>query len=199
MGNCHWRQIDEPQVGQRHEDVERNWEYYHIVISLKGLEILHQERRGQLKTIVMDHFNGILFHKSGPANKQHTNQSSINSRRNLKQDLQSFICIYSNSSISREIWITFTEKVLQILYFAVVLERTEGQGLPNTTGFISGDRVGRSSSWQHVESPSRFVLSRRGSSVQNSSYPHCTIFTVYPHTFILFWLRKTSASVKSIC
>ena len=22
----------------------------------------------------MEHFNGILFHKSGPANKQHTNQ-----------------------------------------------------------------------------------------------------------------------------
>ena len=23
----------------------------------------------------MEHFNSILFHKSGPANKQHTNQS----------------------------------------------------------------------------------------------------------------------------
>ena len=23
---------DEPQVGQRHENVERNWEYYHIII-----------------------------------------------------------------------------------------------------------------------------------------------------------------------
>jgi hypothetical protein len=64
--------VDEPQVGQRHE---RNWEFYHIVISLKGLEILHKERRGQVKTIVMEHFNGTLFHKSGPANKQHTNQS----------------------------------------------------------------------------------------------------------------------------
>ena len=41
--------------------------------SLKGLEILHQERRGQMKTIVMEHFNGILFHKSGLAYKQHTN------------------------------------------------------------------------------------------------------------------------------
>jgi hypothetical protein len=28
-----------------------------------------------VKTIIMEHFNGILFHKSGPANKQHTNQS----------------------------------------------------------------------------------------------------------------------------
>jgi hypothetical protein len=68
-------QADEPQVGQRHEDVERNWEYYHIVISLKVLAISHQERRGQVKTIIMEHYNGILFHKSGPANKQHTNQS----------------------------------------------------------------------------------------------------------------------------
>ena len=44
----------------------------------KGLEILHQERRGQMKTIIMEHFNGILFHKSGPANKQHTNQPTTN-------------------------------------------------------------------------------------------------------------------------
>ena len=27
------------------------------------------------KPIVMEHFNGILFNKSGPVNKQHTNQS----------------------------------------------------------------------------------------------------------------------------
>ena len=40
----------------------------------KALDILHQERRGQVKTIVMKHFNGIIFHKSGPVNKQHTNQ-----------------------------------------------------------------------------------------------------------------------------
>jgi hypothetical protein len=48
-----------------------------LFFSLKGLEILHQEGRGQVKTMVMEHFNGILFHKSGPANKQHTNQSII--------------------------------------------------------------------------------------------------------------------------
>ena len=46
-----------------------------LLFSLKGLEILHQERRGQVKTMVMEHFNGILFHKSAPVNKQHTNQS----------------------------------------------------------------------------------------------------------------------------
>ena len=65
---------DEPQLGQRHSDVERKPEYYHIIFSQKGLEIVHQERRGQVKNIVMEHFNGILFQKSGPANKQHTNQ-----------------------------------------------------------------------------------------------------------------------------
>ena len=36
----------------------------------KGLGILHQERKGQVNTIVMEH-----FHKSGPANKQHTYRS----------------------------------------------------------------------------------------------------------------------------
>jgi hypothetical protein len=46
-----------------------------LLFSPKRLVILHQERREQLKTMVMEHFNGILFHKSGPANKQHTNQS----------------------------------------------------------------------------------------------------------------------------
>ena len=39
-------------------------------IAEKGLEILHQERRGQVNSTVMEHFNSILFHKSGPANKQ---------------------------------------------------------------------------------------------------------------------------------
>ena len=40
-----------------------------LIFSLKGLEILHQERRGQVKTKVMEY-----FHKYGPANKQHSNQ-----------------------------------------------------------------------------------------------------------------------------
>ena len=34
----------------------------------------YQERRRRVKTIVMEHFNGILFHKSGPANKHHIYQ-----------------------------------------------------------------------------------------------------------------------------
>ena len=36
-----------------------------LLFSLKGLDILHQERRAQVKTIVMERFNDILFHKSG--------------------------------------------------------------------------------------------------------------------------------------
>ena len=46
-----------------------------LLFSLKRLETLYQERRGQVKTIVMEHFNGILFYKFGPAKKQHTNNS----------------------------------------------------------------------------------------------------------------------------
>jgi hypothetical protein len=46
-----------------------------LLFSLKGLDILDQERRGQAKTIKMEHFNEILFYKFRPANKQHTNQS----------------------------------------------------------------------------------------------------------------------------
>ena len=48
-----------------------------LLFSLKRLEIVHQERRGQVKNIVTEHFNGTLFHKSGPGNKQHTNQPTM--------------------------------------------------------------------------------------------------------------------------
>jgi hypothetical protein len=33
-----------------------------LLFPLKGLEILNQERRGQVKPIVMEYYNGILFH-----------------------------------------------------------------------------------------------------------------------------------------
>ena len=46
-------------------------------LHLPWKNILHQERRGQVKYIVMEHSNGILSHKSGPANKQHTNHSLV--------------------------------------------------------------------------------------------------------------------------
>ena len=90
---------DEPQVGQRHEDVNMKREYYHIIIFLKRFEIVHQERRGQMKTIVMEHFNGILFHKSGPANKQHTNQPT-NQSLNQEPDLLYFAVNIINFHIS---------------------------------------------------------------------------------------------------
>ena len=47
-----------------------------LLFSLKVFEILLQKRRAQVNIIVMKHFNGIFFHKSGPANKQHTNQTT---------------------------------------------------------------------------------------------------------------------------
>ena len=65
---------DEPQVGQRQEDMERKREYNHIIIFPEIHEIVHQEKRGQMKTTVMKHFNGILFYQFEPANKQHTHQ-----------------------------------------------------------------------------------------------------------------------------
>ena len=46
-----------------------------LLYFLNGLEILHQVRRGQVNTIMMEHFKNILFQESGPADKQHTYQS----------------------------------------------------------------------------------------------------------------------------
>ena len=48
-----------------------------LLFYLEGLEILHEERRGDVNTLLMEHLNSILFHKSGPANKQHTYSYSI--------------------------------------------------------------------------------------------------------------------------
>ena len=42
-----------------------------LLFYLKGLEMLHKEKRGQMHIIVMEHFNSILIHESGLANKQH--------------------------------------------------------------------------------------------------------------------------------
>ena len=47
------------------------------IIFPEKLEILNQERRGQGKPILMEHLNSILFHKSRPDIKQHTNHSII--------------------------------------------------------------------------------------------------------------------------
>ena len=43
-----------------------------LLFSLNGIEIVHKERRGQVKIIVIEHFINVLFHKSGPTNKQYT-------------------------------------------------------------------------------------------------------------------------------
>ena len=67
---------DDPQVGQWHEDVERAREYNHIIIFLERTWNLNRERRVQVNTIAMEH-----FHKSGPANKQHTYQSNNQPQR----------------------------------------------------------------------------------------------------------------------
>ena len=61
--------MDEPQVDQQYEDVE----FYHITICPE--ECLHQERSEHVNTIVIEHFNSILFQKSETTNKQHTDQS----------------------------------------------------------------------------------------------------------------------------
>jgi len=49
--------------------VTRKLEYYLIIIFLKGLDILHQERRGQVNAMVLEHFKNIPFHKFVPASK----------------------------------------------------------------------------------------------------------------------------------
>jgi hypothetical protein len=75
---------DEPQVGLRPEDVERKQEYYHIIILLKELRILHKERRGQVKTIVVEQCNESsctspdLLTSSIPINN---NNSNINDNK----------------------------------------------------------------------------------------------------------------------
>ena len=48
-----------------------------LLFSLKDLDILQQGRIEEVKTIVMEHFNRILFYKSGLANKQQTYQSIL--------------------------------------------------------------------------------------------------------------------------
>ena len=53
---------DEPQISQKHEDVERNWEYY-LIIFPKESGILHKVRRGQMNILVMEQLP-VLFSAS---------------------------------------------------------------------------------------------------------------------------------------
>ena len=41
-----------------------------------------------MNTIVMEHFNGIFFHKYGPANKQNTNKPTYNTVANLRENVR---------------------------------------------------------------------------------------------------------------
>ena len=54
------------QAGQWYEDVEWKQEYYHIKFSLKGLKILHQEKRKAKTVVVLSililHYNMYYFH-----------------------------------------------------------------------------------------------------------------------------------------
>ena len=60
---------NEPYVRQQHAAVERKGNSTTLLFSLKELEILHQERSGQVNSIVTEH---LYFYKSRLANKQHT-------------------------------------------------------------------------------------------------------------------------------
>jgi hypothetical protein len=62
-----------------------------LLFSLKRLEIVNQERSGEVKIIVMEHFNGILFQKSGPINKQHTNQPTTKGLQERKHNFSFLI------------------------------------------------------------------------------------------------------------
>ena len=63
------------EVGQSHGDVRKETEILPNLFSLIELEILHQERRGQVNSIAMEHFKSDLFHKFGPTNQHYTCQS----------------------------------------------------------------------------------------------------------------------------
>ena len=63
-----------------------------LLHSLKELLILQKERRGQVNTIVMEHFTSIVFHKSGPPNKQHTYQSILINVLSQSPKYLNYIC-----------------------------------------------------------------------------------------------------------
>ena len=46
---------------------EENGNTTTLLFSLKELEILHEEGRGKVEIMVIEHFNGMLFHKSKAA------------------------------------------------------------------------------------------------------------------------------------
>jgi hypothetical protein len=89
MGNYPWRWMHN-KLSNSMKMRKGNGNTTTLLFSLKGLEILHQEGRGQVNTIVMEDYNGILFHKSRLANKQHTIHSVLSFPYGL-----SFLCLFS--------------------------------------------------------------------------------------------------------
>ena len=70
MGNYPWRRINH-KLATSMKIWKGKGSTTTLLFSLKELEILHQERRDQVNTTVMEHFNS----KSRPADKQVTYQS----------------------------------------------------------------------------------------------------------------------------
>ena len=66
MGNYPWRWINH-KLANGMKIWKGTGNTATLLLSLKEPQILHQERRGQIKIMVMEHFNGILFHKSFPS------------------------------------------------------------------------------------------------------------------------------------
>ena len=67
---------EEPEIGQRHEDMENKWEYYHIFSPRKDSENLHQEGTGTNEHSSDETLQqNSLPRVEGPINKQHTYQS----------------------------------------------------------------------------------------------------------------------------
>ena len=52
---------DEPQVGQRQEDVERNWEYYHIIISQEWTCEIYDASSYQLDISIIHNSSDLLI------------------------------------------------------------------------------------------------------------------------------------------
>jgi hypothetical protein len=52
-----------------------NWNTTTLLISLQGLEFLQRAKR-TMDTIVIEYFNSLVFHMSGPVKKQYTYQSN---------------------------------------------------------------------------------------------------------------------------
>jgi hypothetical protein len=55
-----------------------------------------------MKTLVMEHFNGIVFHKSELANKHHTNQEMLLNKGNKNDNCQGQKIILKNITLNKK-------------------------------------------------------------------------------------------------